>query len=219
MDSARSYRHFCLMARALEEVGERWSLLIVRDLMLGPQRFTDLRESLGGITPTRLTNRLRSLEAAGIIVREPAPTGREVWYRLTKAGEDLGPVVDALTLWGLEHAFRSPSAGEPVHPDHVMLGNKTWLISRDVRPATPIVWVWRFPPDWEYSLQYDGGEWKLARGATEPATLTIAATTDAWARFMTSPLEGRRLPREDVELSGKRGAIREFVKAYGAAPR
>src|SRR5437764_4756011 len=109
MDSDRIYRHFCMMARTLEVVGERWSLLIVRDLQLGAQRFTDLANSLDEITPTRLTNRLRQLEAAGIVVREsPAVGGREVWYRLTNAGRDLGPVVDALTLWGIEHAREPP---------------------------------------------------------------------------------------------------------------
>src|SRR3954447_8920886 len=104
MDSGRIYPHFCMMARALEDVGERWSLLIVRDLLPGPRRFTDLTRSLGGITPTRLTNRLRSLEAAGIVVREQPSSGREVWYSLTEAGRDLEPVVEALVHWGLEHA-------------------------------------------------------------------------------------------------------------------
>src|SRR5512133_533684 len=108
MDSVRIYRHFCMMARALEVVGERWSLLVVRDLLLGPQRFTDLARSLPDITPTRLTSRLRQLEAAGVVEREPPSGGREVWYRLTDAGLDLAPVVDALTYWGIGHALESP---------------------------------------------------------------------------------------------------------------
>src|SRR5262245_57943206 len=98
MSSGNVYPHTCVAARALEEVGERWSLLVVRDLLLGPRRFTDLARSLGGITPTRLTARLRSLEAAGIVVRAPPTAGREVWYRLTEAGRDLAPVLRALAL-------------------------------------------------------------------------------------------------------------------------
>jgi DNA-binding transcriptional ArsR family regulator len=70
MDPDRIYRHSCMMARALEAVGERWSLLIVRDLLLGPRRFTDLARSLSEITPTRLTGRLRQLEAAGLVERD-----------------------------------------------------------------------------------------------------------------------------------------------------
>src|SRR5262245_6299596 len=143
MDSRRIYRHFCMMARALEVVGERWSLLIVRDLLLGPLRFTDLARSLTDITPTRLTNRLRQLEAAGVVTREPPTSGREVWYELTEAGLDLAPVVDALTLWGIEHAFESPRPEEPVHPAPVMIGTKVFLDARAGDFPRPVVWVWR----------------------------------------------------------------------------
>src|SRR5512133_4115616 len=104
MDVERIYRPFCMVARPLEVIGERWSLLIVRDLLPGPRRFTDLARSLDPITPTRLTDRLRRLEAAEVIEREPAETGKEVWYRLTDAGRALGPAIDELTFWGIAHA-------------------------------------------------------------------------------------------------------------------
>jgi DNA-binding HxlR family transcriptional regulator len=100
VDSDRISKHFCMMARTLEVVGERWSLLIVRDLLLGPRRFGDLASGLGQITPTRLTDRLRRLEAAGIVVREPPSAGRDVWYRLTDAGRDLEATVDSLVVRG-----------------------------------------------------------------------------------------------------------------------
>ena len=115
MEVERIYRHFCMGARALEVVGERWSLLIVRDLLPGPRRFTDLVRSLDPITPTRLTDRLRRLEAAGVLERQPAESGNEVWYRLTDAGRDLGPAIDELAFWGIEHAREPPRADEPVH--------------------------------------------------------------------------------------------------------
>ena len=75
MHPDRICRHFCMMARALEVIGERWSLLLVRDLLLGPRRFTDLVRTLSGVTPARLTDRLRHLEAAGIVVRESQAEG------------------------------------------------------------------------------------------------------------------------------------------------
>src|SRR6266516_4261614 len=90
--SSRPYRHFCAMARSLELLGERWSLLVVRDLLLGPRRFSDLARSLGGITPTRLTERLRHLQAVGVVQRHRPPVRREGWHRLTEAGHDLGVV-------------------------------------------------------------------------------------------------------------------------------
>src|SRR5215207_5316200 len=104
-----------MAARALEVVGERWSLLIVRDLLPGPRRFTDLIRSLNPITPTRLTDRLRPLEAAGAVERGPAEGGNEGWYRLTDAGRDRGPAIDGLSCWGIEHGEGPPRADEPVH--------------------------------------------------------------------------------------------------------
>jgi DNA-binding HxlR family transcriptional regulator len=203
MDPDRIYRHFCMTARALEVVGERWSLLIVRDLLLGPRRFTDLARSFDEITPTRLTRRLRQLEAAGIVVREPL-AGREVRYRLTDAGLALGPVVDALALWGIEHALEPPRHSEPVHPDPAMIGTKVWLDRFSAPPARPLAWVWRFPGGDPHTLRFDGAEWRLARGDSAAAAVTVVATPEAWARFLTSPRSGRRLPLDDVQLKGRR---------------
>jgi DNA-binding HxlR family transcriptional regulator len=219
MDSARIYRHFCMMARALEVVGERWALLIVRDLLLGPRRFTDLARSLAEITPTRLTNRLRQLEAAGIVVREPPTAGREVWYRLTETGSDLGPVVDALTLWGIEHAREQPRSGELAHPVPVMIGTKVFL-GRFASPRNhPNVWTWRFPADERYTLRFSDGVWMLSRGETESASVTVETTPERWARFLTTPRASRRLTR-DIRLLGEPAAIAEFAEAfYVALPR
>ena len=116
----RTYDHFCLMARALEHVGDRWSLLVIRDLLSGAKRFTDLIERLGGITPKTLSTRLRELEDAGIVAADREPGRREVWYRLTPAGADLEPVIDALGWWGLRHAWRFPQPGEPLHAEHLL---------------------------------------------------------------------------------------------------
>src|SRR4029079_11982712 len=112
----RTYGHFCMLAKALEHVGDRWTLLVVRDLMLGPKRFTDLMDRMAGITPKTLTRRLRDLEADGLVEarqRDLEADGlvgadreagrREVWYRLPPAGEDLQPVLDELLLWGLRN--------------------------------------------------------------------------------------------------------------------
>jgi DNA-binding HxlR family transcriptional regulator len=215
MSSGRIYPHFCMMARALEEVGERWSLLIVRDLLLGRRRFTDLEQSLGGITPTRLTGRLRSLESAGIVVREPAPSGREVWYRLTDVGRDLAPVLDELALWGVQHAFEPPSGGEPVHPDHVMQATRVWLERFGRRPSGTAIWVWQFPGEYSYTLRSGRGPWTLARGQAERADVTVVATPEAWARFLTQPEEGR-LPSDDVQLTAKPAAAKAFARAFAA---
>jgi DNA-binding HxlR family transcriptional regulator len=114
--SARSYGHYCPVAKTLELVGERWTLLIVRELLVGPQRFTDLHAALAGIPRNLLADRLRDLEAGGLVVRRdlPPPAARTV-YELTDAGRDLLPVIGALAQWGLTH-LPPPETGEAVSP-------------------------------------------------------------------------------------------------------
>lgn len=101
----RSYAQFCGLAGALDVVGERWTLLVVRELMTGPQRFSDLAAHLGGVGSSILTERLRRLEAAGVVRRAqlPPPAASAV-YELTDAGHDLGRALMPLVRWGLRHA-------------------------------------------------------------------------------------------------------------------
>jgi DNA-binding HxlR family transcriptional regulator len=111
---ARSYGQFCGLARALELVGERWALLVVRDLLTGAKRFTDLRRGLPRIPTNILATRLRELEAAGIVRRRLAPGPRgPVVYELTGYGRELEEVVLRLGLWGAR------SLGQP-GPDDVL---------------------------------------------------------------------------------------------------
>src|SRR5258706_120419 len=101
MTDRRSYGDPCGIARALDLVGERWALLVVRELVLGPKRFTDLRDGLPGLSPDVLTERLRDLEQAGIVRRRTLapPAGSRV-YELTGWGRELEPVLVALGRWG-----------------------------------------------------------------------------------------------------------------------
>lgn len=96
-----SYEQYCGVAAALDAVGERWGLLIVRELLLGPLRFTDLQRDLPRAGPNVLTARLRELEDAGVLIRRrlPAPAAATV-YELTQDGRGLEPVLLALTQWG-----------------------------------------------------------------------------------------------------------------------
>ena len=94
---------------------------MIRDLLTGAKRFTDLMDRLGGITPKTLTQRLRELDEAGIVTADREPGRREVWYRLTPTGAELGPVIDGLSWWGLRHAWRWPRAGEPLHAEHLLV--------------------------------------------------------------------------------------------------
>lgn len=103
---ARSYRQeHCPVARTLDVIGERWTILLLRDLLLeGPRRFQDFQESLPGVAPNTLSARLKDLEKHGLIARRiysEHPTRLE--YRLTDRGKSLGPVLKALRDWGKRH--------------------------------------------------------------------------------------------------------------------
>jgi DNA-binding HxlR family transcriptional regulator len=98
----KSYDQYCPIAEALDAVGERWTLLIARELLTGPQRFTDLRGGLPGIPPNLLSSRLRELEESGLVARRelPPPAARTV-YELTEEGRGLEPTLRALARWGI----------------------------------------------------------------------------------------------------------------------
>lgn len=101
--SQRSYRQICGVAKALDLLGERWTLLVIRELLLGPKRFGALRDALPGISGNLLSARLHALADAGVVERVelPAPASVEA-YALTARGEELRPVIESLALWGYE---------------------------------------------------------------------------------------------------------------------
>jgi DNA-binding HxlR family transcriptional regulator len=106
--SSRHYDDPCGIARALDAVGERWALLVVRELVFEPKRFKDLRAGLGGVSPNVLTQRLAELEQSGVVRRRAMgpPVGATV-YELTTHGRDLLPVLDALARWGSQRPIQS----------------------------------------------------------------------------------------------------------------
>jgi DNA-binding HxlR family transcriptional regulator len=201
--NVRTYDHFCLTARSLERVGDRWSLLVIRDLLTGDKRFTDLMDRLGGITPKTLSQRLRELEDTGIVTADREPGRREVWYRLTPAGADLRPVLDALSRWGLQHAWRPPRPGEPLHAEH-LLRSATQAIDLAAGDHEPARWHFRLDGT-DYLVQSDGHQWSLAAKAPPaPADVTITATTQALTALIFAGSD------TDIDITGKPKAVERF---------
>jgi DNA-binding HxlR family transcriptional regulator len=148
MATSRSYGDLCPLARALDAIGERWALLVVRELLFGAQRFSDLRRALPGASSNMLTDRLRELEVRGVVCRRtlPPPAGSRV-YELTERGRDLEPVLQALGVWGraepppAEGSLSATSAlfflrhSARAHPDpptetfRLLLDDRAWTIS------------------------------------------------------------------------------------------
>jgi len=201
--NVRTYDHFCLVARALERVGDRWSLLVIRDLLTGAKRFTDLMDRLGGITPKTLSQRLRELEDTGIVTADREPGRREVWYRLTAAGADLGPVIDALNWWGLRHAWRWPQDGEPLHAEH-LLRAATQAIDLATDDHEPACWHFRLDGA-DYLVESDGHRWSLtAESPAAPADVTITATTQALTAFIFAGSDN------GIDITGESGPVQRF---------
>jgi DNA-binding HxlR family transcriptional regulator len=213
--SKRSYQHFCPAARALETVGEKWSLLIVRDLLAGPRRFSELRRTLAAITPKWLSVRLRALESDGIVTREVAG-GREVWYHLTPKGQALEPVFDALLVWGMDHALGPPRGGEAIHPGRAMDTMVRYLAYRRPEGTGRPTWVFRFGDDRSYTIRFDGARWTRQRGEAA-ADVLVQTSPDEWVNFLSADVEERRRWLRKRRAKGTRQRLDELATAFGAA--
>jgi DNA-binding HxlR family transcriptional regulator len=178
MAAMRTYNDPCGVARALDLVGERWALLIVRELLLGPKRFTDLRAGLPGIGPDVLSQRLRELERAGVLHRRKLapPAGSRV-YELTDWGRDLEPVVLGLGRWGSRAPF--PPGDSELGPDAFVLALKT-LFDATAAAGLDASYELRLG-EHSYDARIAHGRFEVHRGTaaapdatidTDPATLS-----------------------------------------------
>ena len=108
----QKYNQYCPVSRASEILGDRWTLLIVREMILGSHRFNEIERGLPGISRSLLASRLRFLEDAHVIERLPRGDSKLAEYHLTQAGRDLKPVIEALGAWGVQCAFGEPTLEE-----------------------------------------------------------------------------------------------------------
>ncbi len=170
MTTHRTYGDGCSSAHALDLVGERWALLIVRDLLFGPKRFTDLHAGLPQGSPNVLTQRLRELEAAGVVRRRrlPPPASANV-YELTEWGAELEPVLLGLQRWGAGSS--SYPQGAPLGCDAAMLALKNGFDPAAARDLHVVVEV-RFPQA-TFRLAVDGGAIDIGRGAADDPDLVL----------------------------------------------
>jgi DNA-binding HxlR family transcriptional regulator len=178
----RSYRQFCGIARALDIVGERWGLLVVRELVLGPKRFTDLRQGLPGIATNVLTERLRRLEHEGVVARRilPPPAGSSV-YELTAYGEDLVPVLLALGRWGAR-TLGARTPGQPLLPGWLAVALKAF---HDPRAAAGIrATVGLELAGERFTLRLVDGQLEIAAGCAGPVDLAISADPETLIAFL-----------------------------------
>jgi len=168
----RTYDQYCPIAGALDLVGERWTLLIVRELFRGPARFTDLRISLDGVPPNLLANRLRELEVGGLVARRelPPPAARTV-YELTEDGRALEPVLRALVHWGMTRL--PPPEDAEIDPGGAVR-SALWAYARP-KAARSSGRTWSVIVDGEsFTLQLGGGRVACRPGGPEHADLAVS---------------------------------------------
>jgi DNA-binding HxlR family transcriptional regulator len=122
----KGYGHFCPVAKACEIFGERWTPLILRELICGSTRFNDLRRGVPLLSPTVLSDRLKALEKAGVVERRRSSTGKGLEYHLTVAGQEFKPIILALGEWGQRWARSDFSSGE------LNAGLLMWFVHRNV---------------------------------------------------------------------------------------
>ena len=169
----RSYEEYCALAKSLDVVGDRWTLLIVRELVLrGPCRYTDLRHGLPGIATNLLADRLRELEHAGVIAREDAPPPvATALFRLTPRGEQLRPVLEDLVVWGLP-LMTEQKPGDAVRSHWLVWALEFMLTDRE--PDAPPVTVQLHPGDEPIVIEARDGRIHARLGVSERPDATIS---------------------------------------------
>jgi DNA-binding HxlR family transcriptional regulator len=164
--SVRSYAQYCPIAKASEILGDRWTLLIVREMLGGASGFNELQRGLPGISRSVLADRLRTLERAEVVERRIGPKGRTLDYRLTLAGRDLEAVVQAIGEWGVTWSFTDPRPDEldpdllivwmARHADREQLPPDRTVIQFDFREPAKRYWMVLDPSEVSVCLQHPG---------------------------------------------------------------
>jgi DNA-binding HxlR family transcriptional regulator len=205
----RTYEQYCPVAAALDVLGDRWTLLVLRELLFGEQRFTDLRRALPGMAPNLLSARLRVLEDEGFVERRelPPPAARTV-YAATPAAHDVIPVLRALARFGSDR-LDPVDGGDVVRPEMAVFGMVAPFHRPD--PAAPRQHT-RLVLDGEaFDLLTDGERLSARARPDDHPDLVITAPASAVVRARQS---GTALG-EVADVRGPRSARREFERRFG----
>jgi DNA-binding HxlR family transcriptional regulator len=212
MVGKRRYDEGCAVAHALDLVGERWALLIVRELLLGPKRFTDLRAGMPGASADVLAQRLRELTDAGVVRRKklPPPAASEV-YELTEWGNDLEPVVTNLGRWGSRSASLNLEADSSV--DSIVLSLKALFDGKAAQRFSATIGLRLSGND--FTVEIDRGTLHAARGQADrpDATLDTDRPTLAALLYGGRPVEDA-VAAGDLTITGKTDLIKRFLRLF-----
>jgi DNA-binding HxlR family transcriptional regulator/putative sterol carrier protein len=209
----KGHTQYCALARALDIAGDRWTLLIVRELTPGPRRFTDLVEGLPGISRNLLTERLRTLEHDGLVLRQelPPPAARQV-YELTEDGHDLGHAMAPLGAWGARlmgerkpsELFRARWAAVPM----VGLADRSAAVG--VREAYQYL-----VGDTAFYFAVDDGSIELHDGRVDEPVVVVTTDEETWARVVSGTVSSAEATAAGAySVEGDRAAVARMRKIF-----
>lgn len=210
----RTYNQYCATARTLDLVGERWTLLLIRELLTGPKRFGDLQHSLRGLGTGLLAARMKHLEREGLVSKVTLPPpARTPAYALTEAGEELGPAVLALARWGLKWAMDEPLERETFHPGWAVLGLRACF---DAEAAIGLHALYEFRVEEEiFHARIDDGAIETVHGPAQHPDVIITIGGEA----LRDLAAGRSTLAEAIDngaaaTSGDRQALRRLPQLF-----
>jgi DNA-binding HxlR family transcriptional regulator len=214
----KRFDQYCPLAHALGLVGERWAFLVVRELLHGPKRYTDLLEGLPGIGTNILAARLRGLEEAGIVRKRqlPPPAASKV-YELTEYGSELEEVFWALARWGAR-SLGPPGPDDELYPEWGVNAFAALFFPEAARGLAE-TYVLRVDGD-VFSARVEDGHMHASVGAAEDAVVEIETDMETFFSLAGGQLAPREaLKRRLVRIEGDRTAYERFFQVFSLAPR
>lgn len=212
MATKRSYGEACRFAYALDLVGERWALLVVRELLLGPKRFTDLRAGLPHASPNILSGRLRELEQAGVVHRRKLPPPAGSWvYELTEWGGELEPIVTQLGAWGARSPV--PPESREIGADSTVLALRS-LFDAEAAGKLDASYELRLGED-RFHVDIAAGELELGRGPVAEPAAAIETDPGTLAALLTGQLPlDEALQSDAATIEGSKREAQRFLRLF-----
>ncbi|MBW8481887.1 winged helix-turn-helix transcriptional regulator [Actinomadura parmotrematis] len=210
----RNYNQYCATARTLDLVGERWTLLLIRELLTGPKRFGDLQANLRGLGTGLLAARLKHLEREGLARKVTLPPpARTPAYALTEAGAELGPAVLALARWGMTWALGERQEGETFRPGWAVLGLEACFLP-EASAGLRVVYEFRVA-DEVFHADIADGTVRMLHGPAQRPDASVTMGEDALIAIASGRSSlGAAIGAGDATVSGSTEAIRRLGELF-----
>lgn len=210
--ASRSYGQHCALAKSLDIVGDRWTLLVVRELLEGPQRYGDLLAALAPIATDMLASRLRDLESHGLVSKRalPKPASGSV-YELTANGRALEDVVNAFARWG-RHLIETRSPGDTVRPEWLVRAVRAYV--REDRSGPPVT-LRLVTPEGQATVKIGPSSVDAVSDDTD-ADVTLTGEAENLAAALNPGQVAGLVAAGRLVVAGDRGAVRRLAKAFAA---